>query len=82
ACGKAAAETGIKFIERSVFLDNENTPGYITGQLRQAIALAKEKRVIVAIGHDRPLTIKAIKNMAPEFQREGIKPVYLSEVVN
>lgn len=80
-CAKAAAEAGIKFSERSIFLDNEDTVEYITGQLRRAITLAKEKRVVVAIGHDRPLTIKTIKNMAPEFKREGIKLVYLSEVV-
>jgi len=80
-CGKTAAEAGIKFTERSVFLDNENRPEYIAAQLRQAIALAKEKSAVVAIGHDRALTIKTIKNILPEFQREGVKLVYLSEVV-
>lgn len=80
-CRQIASETGARFAERSVFLDNENKVEYITGQLRHAIALAKERRMIVAIGHDRPVTIKTIKDMAPEFKREGIKLVYLSEVV-
>jgi len=80
-CGKIAGEAGIKFTERSVFLDNENTADYIAAQLRHAMTLAKEKNAVVAIGHDRALTIKTIKNMLPAFQREGIKLVYLSEVV-
>lgn len=80
-CRKMAKEAGIKFAERSVFIDNENNTEYITAQLRHAIALAKERRAIVAIGHDRPLTIKAIKSMLAEFKREGIELVYLSEVV-
>jgi len=80
-CRKAADDTGIRFAERSVFLDNENTAEYIRGQLEQAIAIAKEKKVAVVIGHDRPLTLKAIKNMLPEFQREGVKLIYLSEAV-
>jgi hypothetical protein len=80
-CGQTASDAGIKFAERSVFLDNENKPEYIAAQLRQAIALSKEKGVVVAIGHDRAMTIKTIKNMLPAFQQEGVKLVYLSEAV-
>lgn len=80
-CPEIAANAGIKFAERSVFLDNNNDIEYIKGQLRQLLAMAKERKSAIGIGHDRPLTIKAVREMLPEFQREGVKLVYLSELV-
>jgi len=80
-CLNLASEVGIKFAERSVFLDNNNDIEYIKGQLRQLLSIAEQKKSAVGIGHDRPLTIKAIKQMLPDFQRKGIRLVYLSELV-
>ena len=80
-CLNLASEVGIKFAERSVFLDNNNDIEYIKGQLRQLLSIAKQKKSAVGIGHDRPLTIKAIKQMQPDFQREAVRFVYLSELV-
>ncbi len=80
-CPQIAGEAGIKFAQRSIFLDNNNDAEYIKGQLIQLMIIAKKKKTVIAIGHDRPGTIKAIKEMLPEFQREGVKLVYLSEVV-
>ena len=80
-CQSLAAGIGIKYAERSVFLDNENDIEYIKGQLRELIETAKQGKSAVGIGHDRLLTLKAIKEMFPEFRREGVRLVYLSEVV-
>lgn len=80
-CRNLAAVVGIKYAERSVFLDNENDIEYIKGQLRQLIERAKHSKTAVGIGHDRPLTLRAIKEMLPEFQAGGIRLVYLSEIV-
>jgi len=80
-CRRVAAETKVKFAARSVFLDNENNIDYIKGQLAELLSLAKQNKFAVGIGHDRPLTIKAISQMVPEFRRQGVKLVYLSEVV-
>lgn len=80
-CSRAAGEVGIRFAERSVFLDNKSDFEYIRGQLRQLIQTAKEKKTAVGIGHDRAATIKAVKEMLPEFRREGVKLVYVSELV-
>ena len=80
-CPEVARQTGIKFAERSVFLDNINEAGYIKGQLRQLLSAAKQKQTAIGIGHDRALTLKVLKETAPEFQRDGVEFVYLSELV-
>lgn len=80
-CWKVASKVGIKFTERSVFLDNNNNPEYIMVQLRQLLKISKLKGTGVGIGHDRALTIKTLKEMLPVFKREGVKLVYLSELV-
>jgi polysaccharide deacetylase 2 family uncharacterized protein YibQ len=80
-CAKVAGKMGIRFIERSIFLDNNIDLDYIKSQLGQLLNTAENKAVAVGIGHDRALTIKAVKEMLPEFKREGVKLVYLSELV-
>lgn len=80
-CQRVAADTGIRFAARSVFLDNNNDIEYIKGQLRQLLYAAKQRKTSIGIGHDRALTIRVIKEMLPEFQREGVKLVYVSELV-
>jgi hypothetical protein len=42
---------------------------------------AKKEGKAVAIGHPHPLTARAIKEMIPEIEREGIRLVFASEVV-
>lgn len=79
-CKQAADQAGVKFAQRSVFLDNNKDIEYIKGQLRQLLQLAKQEKTAIGIGHDRALTIRAIKDMLPEFQAEGVELVYVSEL--
>jgi polysaccharide deacetylase 2 family uncharacterized protein YibQ len=80
-CAEVAKQTGIRFAARSVFLDNVNEAEYIKGQLYQLLSLAKQRQAAIGIGHDRALTLKVLSQTAPEFQREGVEFVYLSELV-
>lgn len=81
ACERVARETGVRFVKRSVFLDNESDPAYIKKQLEKAIALAIKNGGAVAIGHDRPNTIAVLKEMIPVIESKSIEMVYVSNLV-
>ncbi len=75
-----ARKMGIRALERDVFIDNKRDVDYIKGQLRRLMEKAKRKGVAIAIGHPRPSTVKAIREMLPVFEEEGIELVPLSSI--
>jgi hypothetical protein len=77
---QARAE-GIPSAGRDVFLDNQATVAYTEGQLREAIAIAKRTGSAIAIGHPRPTTLEAVRDMIPEFAAQGIHLVLAQELV-
>ena len=79
-CKKVARKQGIKFIHRSVFLDNEADIDYIKGQINELKIQAAKTGWGVGVGHDRPKTVEALKEMIPEMKKEGINFVFLSEL--
>ncbi|MFA5114681.1 MAG: divergent polysaccharide deacetylase family protein [Candidatus Omnitrophota bacterium] len=79
-CRRAAADTGISFAERDVFLDNEENPAYIRAQLMHLANRARAQGYAVGIGHDRRNTIKVLKEMMPQLAQEGFRFVFVSEV--
>lgn len=69
-------EYGVPFYKRQVFLDNEPSKEHVKQQLRELMNLAKEQGYAIGIGHvgtykGEP-TAKAIKEMIPYMQEEGI----------
>ncbi len=80
-CSELAEEIGIRFAERSIFLDNKNDAEYIQGQIFSLVRKAKKQGSAIGIGHDRPLTLKVIKEQIPEIEKQGIKFVLVSELV-
>ncbi len=80
-CKQAASDIGVKFAQRDVFLDNESDINYIKNQLLSAKHIAEKHGSAIAIGHDRKNTAKALKEVMPEFAREGVEFVYLSELI-
>ena len=72
-CESVAKETGIRFVKRSIFLDNENDPDYIKKQFEKAMNLALKSGSAVAIGHDRPNTVAVLKEMIPLIEAKGIE---------
>ena len=79
-CESAAKEAGIRFIKRSIFLDNESDPAYIKKQFEKAMNLAIRNGDAVAIGHDRPNTIAVLKEMIPVIESKGIEMTYVSNL--
>jgi len=69
---------------RDVFLDNTADINRIKGQLRQLIALAKKNGKAIGIGHvgpQGPLTARAIREILPEMEAQGVQLVPLSEIL-
>ncbi len=78
---KMARLTGIKAAGRDIFLDNVRDENSIKKALMRTIAKAKKNGHAIAIGHPHPATIRALEELVPVFESEGVKFVYVSEVV-
>lgn len=79
---QVAKELGLRFTKRDVFIDNEMTGDLIKRQLEQAKNIALKRGQVVVIGHDRELTLKTIKEVVPEFERQGIRFVLVKDLVS
>ncbi len=80
-CGEAAAQAGVPYAKRGIFLDNENNPEYIEKQMLSLRKMAFKYGSVIAVCHDRKNTINVLSKMMPELAGEGIEFVYLSEMV-
>lgn len=81
---RVAEETGVPCISRGLFLDNVNNLGYVKRQLRETAQLATRRGYAVAIGHvgrTGLTTSRAIKEIIPEFEAQGIEMVYVSNII-
>jgi uncharacterized protein len=76
-----AFRSGVSFVKRDIFLDNQADAGYIRQQIGKLMARAKQHGYAVGIGHDRKLTLEVLQQSMPEIAKEGYKFVYLSEMV-
>lgn len=79
-CGGLSREAGIKSARRSVFIDNLSDHEYIKNQMKKLKYEAISSGEAIAIGHDREDTLKVLVELMPEFEKDGIKFVYLSEL--
>ncbi len=80
-CKSLSGRMSIKFIHRSVFLDNESDVEYIKKNLRDLADQALRTGWALGVGHDRPLTISVIKEMIAVLEGMGIEVVPVSEIV-
>lgn len=80
-CRETAAQEGVPYARRDIFLDNENRPEYIEKQMLSLRRAAFKYGSVIAICHDRKNTITVLNKMMPELANEGIRFVYLSEMV-
>lgn len=80
-CCGAARSAGVPYAKRDMFLDNENSQGYIEKQVLALRRFAFRKGSAIAVCHDRKNTIAVLKRMMPELAAEGIVFVYLSDMV-
>ncbi|ENO0428145.1 divergent polysaccharide deacetylase family protein [Campylobacter jejuni] len=75
---KIAKELSMPYIQRDVFLDNEDDVDYVKKQLQSAVKLAQKKGFVIAIGHPRKNTFKALEQSKDLLK--GVDLVYLSEI--
>lgn len=83
AIPKVAAELGIPYVRRDVFLDDQKDLGAVKRQMKLLGDLAVKNGSAVAIGHTGVggnVTAQAIKEMIPELEKRGIKFVFVSEL--
>lgn len=79
---KAAADAGIQYAHRHVFLDNSNDKAYVLGQLAKAESLARKNGYVIAIGHPKTETYAALKEWLPKLKKKGLQLVHLSRVID
>jgi polysaccharide deacetylase 2 family uncharacterized protein YibQ len=80
-CAELAAQTGLPFAKRNIFLDNNSDPGYVREQIHKLKMRARIKGSAIGIGHDRRNTLQVLKEVMPEIEKEGYKFVFVSELV-
>jgi polysaccharide deacetylase 2 family uncharacterized protein YibQ len=79
---RVAAGGGVPTASRDVFLDNQASVDYTVAQLREAALIARRTGSAIAIGHPRPTTLEAVREMIPELQASGIEFVLARDLVS
>lgn len=76
----AAASYGVRYARNDLFVDNEADVTYISNMIREGAKRAEKYGTYVIIGHCRPKTAEAFRQMVPKLKAEGIRFVYLSSL--
>ncbi|MFT5207407.1 MAG: polysaccharide deacetylase 2 family uncharacterized protein YibQ [Candidatus Omnitrophota bacterium] len=76
-----AEESGIPYLERDVFIDNERNEEAIELQLDQLKKRALVQGMAIGIGHDEVITLEAIEAILPQWKNEGIEVISLSQML-
>jgi polysaccharide deacetylase 2 family uncharacterized protein YibQ len=77
-----ATDAGVPTASRDVFLDDKADVAYTESMLERAVKIARENGSAIAIGHPKPTTLAAIRDMYPKMEAEGIRFVLASSLVH
>jgi polysaccharide deacetylase 2 family uncharacterized protein YibQ len=78
-----AQSFGVRSASRNVpFLDDVSEVAAVSRQLELALRGAREKGEAIAIGHPHPATLQALRGILPHAQAQGIRLVFVSELVH
>jgi uncharacterized protein len=77
----AARSLGVPAAERRVFLDEPPGAGTVRSRLQELFRVARKTGMAVAIGHARMETVEALRTDLPLADREGVRLVFVSEIV-
>ena len=80
-CEEVGREVGLRTMARNVFLDGMTDEDYIEKQLLHTARLAAKTGWAIAVGHDRPYTVKILAEVIPRLKEQGFKFVYISDLV-
>ena len=78
---RTAKKDGVPFARRDVFLDDSPDEAYIKAQFARLVAIAKEKKIAVAIGHPRPMTLKVLREELAGLTGQGVRLVNIKEAL-
>ncbi|MFC1480483.1 divergent polysaccharide deacetylase family protein [Candidatus Omnitrophota bacterium] len=80
-CAQAARKCGVPYAKRDIFIDNDLNKEYIERQMEKVERMAIANGNVVAIGHDRGMTIDVLRDCVAGMKEKGIQFVRLSEIV-
>lgn len=80
AADAAAVAYGVPYVRNDLFVDNEADVAAISSMIREAAKRAQKYGTYVIIGHCRPKTAEAFRQMVPQLEKEGIQFVYVSSL--
>jgi polysaccharide deacetylase 2 family uncharacterized protein YibQ len=78
---ETAGDVGIAYAERDIFIDNERTEEAVIAKLQELKAAAVRQGSAIGIGHDEPVTLRAIQKVLPSWKAEGIEVIRLSDLI-
>lgn len=78
AADKAAKTYGVPYVRNDLFVDNSASVSDICAMIQEGADRAKKKGTYIIIGHCRPHTAEAFRQMVPKLKAQGIEFVYLS----
>lgn len=77
-----AREFAIPALKRHVFLDNVREESAIRTQFEQAMRIARQEGVAVAIGHPYEETLNYLEKALPTLNEQGVELHFASELLN
>lgn len=80
--GMIAREEGLRNVDRDVFLDHENTIGFVRQALKNAERVAQRQGYAVLIGHPKDVTIQGLKEWLPTLAEKNIELVPASALTH
>jgi len=78
---KVCQSMGLPFAVRDVFIDNSDKPKDIRKQMEKILKKASRYGEVIAIGHPRPNTIRAIRDFVTHLDRSKFALVRLSKLL-
>ena len=79
---KAALAFGVPYARNDLFVDNSSDEADIRAMIREGAERAKKRGSYIIIGHCRPHTAAAFREMVPILQAEGIEFIYVSSLLH
>jgi hypothetical protein len=76
-----AAELGVPWAARDVFLDHDRAQPAVARQIERLIRVAEEHGSAIAIGHPHAETLAALEDALPDLRAAGVTIVPLSDLV-
>lgn len=79
---QVAEQQGVPTASRDIFLDNRADVAYTESMLEQTVDVALKNGSAIAIGHPRPTTLEALRDMYPQMEARGIQFVLASSLTH